>query len=409
MRTRKLRKNKRDKKPRGGAEVSKPSPAIAPAIAPATKNPSPNPYSDAKKPAPAPAPATMSNKQGMITTVAGNGEQNLSGDGGVATNASLSTPYQIALDNKNNIFITDAGNNRIRRVEASTGIITTVAGNDNWGFSGDGGPATNASLNTLSGVAVDKSDNIYICDVNNRRIRRIHANTGIITTVAGNGILGSRGYGGPATSASMKSPSDVAVDNKGNIFIADPGNNRIRRVDASTGIITTVAGDGAVRFRGDGGPAVSASLKLPQGVVADTRGNLIILDTYNQRIRRVAANTGIITTIAGNGTTGFSGDGGPATSASFNTPYGVTVDNSGNVFIADTYNQRIRRVDAKTGIITTVAGNGDAGFSDFSDDKGIATKASLWNPEGIAIDSSGNLLIADSLNHRIRKVTGPFL
>jgi sugar lactone lactonase YvrE len=226
-------------------------------------------------------------------------------------------------------------------VDASTGIITTVAGNGIPGYSGDGGPATSASLSGPSGVVVDATGNLLIADSSNYRIRRVDASTGIITTVAGNGIRGFSGDGGPATSASL-SPIGVAVDATGNLFIADTGNHRIRRVDESTGIITTVAGNGIRGFSGDGGPATSASLNYPTGVAVDGSGNLFIADAANNRIRWVDASTGIITTVAGNGMPDYSGDGGPATSASLNGPSGVVVDAAGNLFIADNDNKRIR-------------------------------------------------------------------
>jgi len=336
---------------------------------------------------------------GIITTVAGNGTFSFSGDGGPATSATLAGPFGVAVDVSGNPFIADTFNNRIRRVDAATGIITTAAGNGTFGFSGDGGLATSATLGGPFGVAVDCSGNVFIADTSNNRIRRADAATGIITTVAGNGL----GDGGPATSASLFEPEAVTTDVTGNLLIADTNNSRIRRVDASTGIITTEAGTGQDGFSGDGGPATSAAFSQPAGLVVDKSGNLFISDTDNNRIRRVDASTGIVTTVAGNGTTGFSGDGGPATSASLNLGQGpdLIADNSGNLFIADTQNNRIRRVAAATGIITTVAGNGTFGFSG---DGGPATSAALAGPFGVAVDSSGNVFIADTGNNRIRRV-----
>ena len=217
----------------------------------------------------------------------------------------------MAVDASGNLYIADTGNNRIRKVSA-TGIITTVAGNGSAGYSGDGGPATSAQLDGPEGVAVDGSGNLYIADTCNNRIRKVSA-TGIITTVAGNGSAGYSGDGGPATSAQLSLPAGVAVDGSGNLYIADSGNNRIRKVSA-TGIITTVAGNGSPGYSGDGGPATSAQLNQPAGVAVDASGNLYIADSSNNRIRKVSA-TGIITTVAGNGFDGYSGDGGPATSA----------------------------------------------------------------------------------------------
>ena len=222
-----------------------------------------------------------------------------------------------------------------------------------------------------------------------------------ITTYAGNGIAGYAGDGGPATSAQLKPPEDVDVDSSGNIYIADTQNQRIRKVDAATGIIQTVAGTGSAGYNGDGGPATSAQLKAPSGVAIDSSGNIYIADTQNFRIRKVDAATGIIQTVAGTGVAGYSGDGGPATSAQIKNPAVVAVDASGNIYIADTLNHRIRKVDAATGIIQTVAGTGVAGYSG---DGGPATSAQIKNPAVVAVDASGNIYIGDTDNHRIRKV-----
>jgi sugar lactone lactonase YvrE len=255
----------------------------------------------------------------------------------------------VAVDAAGNLLIADTGNNRIRRVDGATGVITTVAGTGPTGseagsFSGDGGPAVNANLRFPSSVAVDASGNLYIADGGNHRIRRVDSVTGIITTAAGSGSFGFSGDGGPATDAQL-APSDIAVDASGNLFIADANNNRIRRVDGATGVITTVAGTGTAGHSGDGGPATSASLFSPRGVAVDAAGNLFFAVASN-RIRRVDAATGIITTVAGSGASGFSGDGGPAISASLFGPAGVAVDAAGNLFIADFRNNRIRRVEA---------------------------------------------------------------
>src|ERR1022692_1870230 len=338
---------------------------------------------------------------GVITTVAGNGAAGYSGDGGPATSAKLDQPYAVAVDGPGNIYIADTANNVMRKVAAATGIITTVAGNGAAYYSGDGGPATNAQLVYPPGVAVDGSGNLYISDLSNV-VRKVAAATGIITTVAGNGAAGYSGDGGPAINASFHSPSGMAVDGSGNLYIGDTGNDAIRKVAAATGIVTTVAGDGAAGYSGDGGPASSAGLSGPQGVAVDGSGNLFVADTGNAVMRKVAAATGIITTVAGNGTAGYAGNGGAAIKAKLSGPSGVAVDGAGNLYIADTQNNAIRKVVAATGIITTVAGNGAAGYSG---DGGPATKAELYSPMSVAVDGSGNLYIADWQNNLIRRVT----
>jgi uncharacterized protein (TIGR03437 family) len=334
---------------------------------------------------------------GIIATVAGNGNFDFSGDGGPATGAVLNQPEGVATDASGNLFIADTQNERIRKV-SSGGIITTVAGSASYGFSGDGGPATAASLYEPEGIAVDASGNFFIADYANNRVRKV-STSGVITTVAGNGANGFSGDGGPATSASLNSPSGVAVDASGNLFIADLYNNRIRKVSTS-GIITTAAGNGTAGYSGDGGPATSAELDDPQGIAIDASGNLFIADHYNDRIRKVSTS-GIISTVAGNGNYGFSGDGGPATSAELQGPGSVAVSASGNVFFGDLYDYRVRRV-SPNGAITTVAGNGNYGSSG---DGGPSASAALTYPVGVAVDASGNLFIADSVNNRIRKVS----
>ena len=338
---------------------------------------------------------------GDITTTAGNGTAGYSGDGGAATSAKLYGPTGVAVDGSGNVYIADSENNRIRMVTASTGVISTVAGTGTAGYSGDGGAATSAKLNAPSGVAVDNSGNIYIADCYNNRIRMVSASTGIISTVAGSRQAGYYGDGGPATSASLYVPYALAVDSSDNIYIVD-GTERIRMVTASTGIISTVAGDGTGGYSGDGGAATSAELDVPSGVAVDRSGNIYIGDRLNNRVRIVTASTGIISTVAGDGTEGYSGDGGAATSAELNWPVGVAVDSSGNIYIGDYSNSRIRMVTASTGVISTIAGDGTQGYSG---DGGAATSAELYWPTGIAVNSS-YLFIADFGNNRIRAVSG---
>ena len=313
---------------------------------------------------------------------------------------SCQHPISVAVDASGNVYIAEQFGNRIRKV-GTDGVISTVAGgNGGYGFNGDGGAATSTNLNYPSGVAVDAVGNIYIADQNNQRIRKVNSN-GIISTVAGNGTQGFSGDGGAATSAQLNSPSGVTVDAAGNIYIADQFNNRIRKVNSS-GVISTVAGNGTQGFSGDGGAATSAQLYSSGGVAVDAAGNIYIADNGNNVIRKVNTN-GIISTIAGNGTQGFSGDGGAATSANLSYPTGLEVDASGNIYIAEGSTNRIRKVNS-SGIISTIAGNGIIGFSG---DGGVATSANLYNPTGVAVDVSGNIYIADENNKRVREVIFP--
>ena len=343
----------------------------------------------------------------VITTVAGNGTAGFTGDNGPAIKAQLNAPKGIAVDSAGNVYFTDAGNGRIRRI--SNGVITTVAGNGSSSNSGDNGPALNAGLGNIHGLAADSTGNLYIADVGtqvgdlfitdgSQVIRKV--SNGVITTVAGKGTAGFSGDNGPATSAQLNSTFQslsVGVDSAGSVYIADSGNNRIRKV--SNGVITTVAGNGTAGFSGDNGLAINAQLSDPISVAADSAGNLYIADRGNRRIRKVS--NGVITTVAGNGICCFGGDSGPAVSAQLSGDVrGIAVDSAGDLYIAESGNNRIRKVS--NGVITTVAGNGTAGFSG---DNGPASGAQINNPRGIAVDSAGNLYIADMLNNRIRVLT----
>ncbi len=301
---------------------------------------------------------------GNLKTIAGNGTAGYSGDGGPATAAELNDPDGVNFDAQGNLYIADVVNNVIRKVDTA-GNITTVAGNGTAGFSGDGGLATAAELNGPFDVTPDSAGNLYIQDTFNARIRKVDATTGIITTIAGNGTFGYSGDGGPATAAELNENQGARFDAAGNLYVPDCGNGALRKIDTA-GIITTVAGTGTDGFSGDGGPATSAQLNCPSGVAIDTAGDLFIADYLNNRIRKVDAATGIITTIAGSGTPGFTGDGGPALSAEINLPNDVDLDTAGDVYIADSGNNRIREIDT-TGVITTVVGGlnnaGSAGIN----------------------------------------------
>jgi uncharacterized protein (TIGR03437 family) len=329
---------------------------------------------------------------GVITTVAGTGTPGYTGDNNPATSAQLYGPTAVAVDSAGNLYIADTNNQCIRKV--ANGVITTVAGNGARGSSGDNGPATSALLSNPYGLAVDAAGNLYIADSSNNRIREVSG--GMIATVAGNGAAGFGGDNGPATSAHLAYPQDLAVDSAGNLYIADTNNNRIRKV--SNGVIATLAGTATYGFSGDNGLATSAQLNNPYGVAVDPAGNLYIADTFNNRVRKVSNR--VITTVAGDGTVGFSGDNGPATSAQLADPWSVAVDSAGNLYIADYGNNRIRKVS--NGVIATVAGNGTRGSLG---DNGPATSAQFYGPAGLAVDSLGNLYIADYGNNRIRKLS----
>jgi trimeric autotransporter adhesin len=428
---------------------------------------------------------------GIITTVAGTGlatgsvdgegtaepRDNL-GDGELATAASLKSPYGVAIDSAGNIYIGDTGNNRVRRVDAATGIITTVAGNGTLGYTGDDVPATSTGLSGPMDVTVDSAGNLFIADSNdlvhflvedysqNHHVRRVDAVTHIITTVAGIGA-GFSGDGGPATVSLLEMPEGVAVDAQGNVFIADRNNNRVRKVQAATGIIDTVAGtsiplvggpahsisvgpagmvmdsSGDLLFAdpgiglirrvdhvtgevstvagdpdavapGDGGPALNAFLECPYGLNLDTAGNIYFSDFCAHRVRKITKSTGIITTVAGNGQEGYGGDGGPAVNARLDYPEDVAISAAGDIYIAEQYGNRIRRVNGSTGIITTVAGTGfrtgsiDGPGGDPRDDLGDggpASLASVGEPLDVLVEPSGDLLIVESANNRVRRIS----
>jgi len=337
-----------------------------------------------------------------ITTYAGTGVGSYSGDGGPANLAGLNRPLEVHVDGSGDIYFADNDNHVIRKIDIVNNIITTVAGTGSLGFSGDGGLATNATFSLPTAVCTDHLGNIFISDKSNQRIRKVDHSTGIISTIAGTGSAGYTGDGGPATTATLSQPHGMQTDSVGNLYFADRTNHVVRRIDAVSGIITTVAGMGTSGFQGDGGAATAALLNFPMSVCLDDSGNIFIADQINHRIRKVDAITGIITTIAGIGSPGFSGDGGSASLAELNQPYDVTIDASGDLYISDTNNQRIRKITAGTGIISTYAGIGTGGFSG---DGGPATSAQFNFPSGINVSPSGTLYIGDKLNHRIRKVS----
>lgn len=334
---------------------------------------------------------------GSVTIVVGTGVGGYSGDGGAATSAQIDRVNGLTIDAVGNLYLSDNLYHVVRKVDANTGIITTVAGSTQ-GFSGDGGPATSAKLSYPRGLATDSSGNLFISDTYNNRIRMVDSG-GVITTVAGTGAAGYSGDDGAATAAQLDYPMDVAVDSADNLLVLDASNYAVRRVDGG-GIITTVAGDGNWGYAGDGGLATAAELAGPNSITIDSADNLYIADSFNYRVRKVDTS-GIITTVAGDGVEGYAGDNAAATAAQLDTPNGVAVDGSGNLFIADTNNFRIRKVDG-SGTITSVAKE----VKGYNGDNIPANSATLYNPVGVAADGNGNLYIADSTNKRVRKVDG---
>jgi sugar lactone lactonase YvrE len=335
----------------------------------------------------------------IITTIAGTGTEGFSGDGGQASAAELQLPFGVAVDDAGNVFIADTRNHRIRKVTPA-GLISTVAGTGTAGFSGDNGPATNAQLSGPIFVAVDSAGNLYVADQGNNRVRKVTP-AGIITTVAGRSGPSlpppPPGASVPASSVNLNLPTGIAVDGAGNLYIADQANRVVRKV--SGGMMTTVAGtEGVAGDSGDGGQATAARLGNPCGLAVDAAGSIYIGDVGFHRVRKVAG--GVITTVAGTGAEGFAGDGGQAIAAQVNDPCGVAVDNAGNLYIADVDNNRIRMV-APGGVITTVAGKGTRGATG---DNGPAASAELDLPRGVAVSGAGHLYIGDTVNNRIRRV-----
>jgi sugar lactone lactonase YvrE len=335
----------------------------------------------------------------IITTIAGTGISSYTGDGGLAINATFSEPQYVMLDDTGNIYVVDEDNNVIRKINPA-GIITTVIGTGGIGYSGDGGQALIAKIDHPGGCAIDRKGNIYIADTYNHVVRKVNT-AGIISTLAGHGTIGGfGGDGGPGTAAYLNFPEMLAVDKKGNVYVTDASNNRVRKIDTS-GIITTIAGIGPGTYAGDGGLATAANLNYPTGIAIDTTTGVIYIgDANNNAVRKIDTN-GIITTYAGTGILGYSGDGGVSTSAKLNSPQGVTIDTAGTLYISDGGNNAIRKVNA-LGVISTYAGTGAAGFSG---DGGPAVLAKIFNPPGITVDVTGNLYIAEYFNSRVRKVS----
>ncbi len=335
----------------------------------------------------------------IISTAAGTGAQGYAGDGGPATAAQLNNPFDVAFDTDGNMIFSDTFNHVIRRVDTRSGTIRTIAGTGVRGFSGDGGPATKAELNEPYGVVVDRAGDVFFADRLNRRVRKVDA-SGNISTLAGDGSGTYSGDGGPAAVAGLAEPNGLAFNaDQTGLFIADVADHRVRFVDLRTGIITTFAGTGEGRHDGDRGPATQAAIFGARAVALAPDGALYVMERQGSSIRIV--RNGIIETVAGTGARGYAGDGGNARAAVFNAPKEMAVDAAGNIFVVDTENHAIRRIDAKTWIVETIAGSGAAGPGG---DGGPATEAGLARPHGVAIGPDGAAYVGDSENHRVRKL-----
>jgi sugar lactone lactonase YvrE len=337
-------------------------------------------------------------QNGIVSTIAGNGHAKFSGDGGLAKNASLNFPAGLAFDTAGNLYIADRNNHRVRRIDPN-GIITTIAGDGAPNYTADNIKATESSLHFPSDVAVDKFGQIYISDRSNNRIRKVDSQ-GIITTYAGIGVASYGGDFGPADEAFLKFPFGITFDNQGNLFVADRGNNRIRKIDPD-GIIYTVAGTGLFAIRGDYGPAKQADLAFPTDVTSDNKGNIYIADRNNNRIRKVDPD-GIITTFMGTGLTHYNGDQGVASQSNLHLPFSLTVTpDQKSLLVVDRSHFRIRKVDFISGRVKTIAGNGQ---SLMKGDAGPALGATLEGPSGITINDSSEIIFADQMHNRLRKI-----
>ncbi len=341
----------------------------------------------------------MSYEPGIITTVAGTGERGYTGDGGLATVARLSEPFMCAFDSLGNLYIAEAMNHCIRMVERSTGLIETVAGTGEVGYSGDGGPATEATFNQPYSLQVDTNGAIYVVDRLNYVIRKIDALTRTVSTVAGTGESGYGGDGGRATHAQFREPNDCFLDGQGGLLIADVQDQRIRRLNLSSGVIATFAGSGEKERSGDGRSALEASILGARAVCMDRAGNTYIAEREGNGIRMVDTR-GIMHTVAGTGKFDYTGDGGPALEATWGGPKAIRCDHDGNLLVVDTENHAIRRINTSTGIVDTIAGGRLGGGGDGS----RATVAAMDRPHGCEVDADGNIYIADSNNHRVRVV-----
>jgi sugar lactone lactonase YvrE len=337
------------------------------------------------------ASSTTVGPESIINTIVGNGSNGYTGDGGPATAAALAWPRSVAVDGTGKLVIADTWNHVIRRVDLRSGLITTVAGSGQDGNSGDGGQATKAALGLPAQVVEDSLGDLFIVDLGTNVVREVDAQTNLIDTIVG----------GPASAAQLNWPQGIAIDADGNLYIADTWNNVIREVSHATGLISTIAGTGLPGYSGDGGPASAAQLQQPIGIAVDSAGNVFFADNSNNVIREVFRKSGLIETIAGKGTKGWSGDGGPAVNAELNDPLGLALDGAGNLLIADCDNNLLREVNLRAGTISTLASDISR---DFRGDSTPTALADLYHPWGLAVDSAGNVFVADMENSRIREI-----
>ena len=344
----------------------------------------------------------MPQQSWTITTAVGIGEKGYAGDGGPAPQALLNGPFDVGFDLQGNLYFSDTFNHCIRRVDARTNVITTCAGCGEAGYSGDGGPATRARFNEPYGIAVDNAGNIYVADRHNHCVRRVDGASGIVTTLAGNGSSGFAGDGAPASRAGMVEPNGLAFDPPQNrLFIADVADHRVRVVDLASGTIQTFAGTGEPAHSGDGRLATVAGIFGARAVKVAADGTVYILERQGSTLRAVDPRSGIITTVAGTGERGYRGDDGPALAAVFDAPKELAIDREGNLLVVDTENHVIRRIDLRTLTVATIVGSSRQGGDG---DGGAARAAALDRPHGAAVAADGSIYIGDTNNHRIRKV-----
>ena len=326
-----------------------------------------------------------------ITTVAGNGASGFSGDGGLATTAKLNLPFNLTFDKSDNIYIADTYNNSIRKIDSESGIITTVVGTAD--------KKQVSELKTPTGLTFDQYDNLYIADLAHLRIRRVNMETGSSMTLVGERTETDV----PNIKASLGGPFNVVFDNEGDLYISINGDSKVSKVDMSTGEVITIAGTGEAGYSGDGNLAKEAQLSNPTGLALDTNGNLFISDSGNERVRKVDLNTGIITTVLGTGEAGFSEAGKLASETKLSNPLGLVVDGTNNLYVVDRGNNRVLKLDTNTATVSNIAGTGESGFSG---DGKLAENAQLSNPTGLAFNNKGDLFIVDRGNNRIRKISG---